>query len=84
MRGAFGVWREFLRIWGLREYAVLRSRQVACVECIDERSEEPTFAHRMTAKAIPHTDESVGNPHKLVRALALTATDKKATIQAVL
>ena len=30
----------------------LRSRQVACVESIDERSEEPTFTHRLTAKAV--------------------------------
>ena len=27
----------------------LRSCQVPCVESIDERSEEPTFTHRVTA-----------------------------------
>ncbi len=33
--------------------AELRSWQVPCAESIDERSEEPTFMHRVPAKAIP-------------------------------
>ena len=32
---------------------MLRSWQVPCVGSIDERSEEPTFQHRVPAKAIP-------------------------------
>ena len=40
--------------WGFVFFYVseaLRSRQVPCVESIDERSEELTFAHRVTARA---------------------------------
>ena len=32
----------------------LRSWLVACVESIDERSEELTFAHRLPARAMPY------------------------------
>ena len=62
---------------------MLRSRQVSCEESIDERREELAFAHRMTARAMPHIDVSERDLPKLVRAVALTATDKKATIQAI-
>ena len=59
--------RHFVRV--CTDFSIvgqLRSSQVACVESIDERSEELAFAHRMTARAMLGNDVVVRqNMHKI-------------------